>query len=251
MIAPETIREAARLLAAQPRAARTLAALPEALRPATIEDAHAIQTALVELSGGAIAGWKVATNEQGQVMWGAILPEDCLASPATIAAERFPLRGIEGEVAIRFARDLPARRAPYTRAEVEAAVVAFAAIEIVDSRFADYREAPFLDRLADRMSNGGIVIGPDCPGWRVLDLKQLEVSLVINGEIRVAHAGGHNRGDPMLPALEFINAVQLTTDFHRGQFITTGTCTGLAFGEAGQSVKVAFKGLGSAAVTFR
>lgn len=251
MIAPGARHEAARLLAAQPRARRTLTALPEALRPATIEDAHGIQAALVELSGGVIAGWKVATNEQGQAMWGAILPEDCLASPATIEADRFPLRGIEGEVAIRFEHDLPARRALYTRGDVEAAVVAFAAIEIVDSRFADYRAAPFLDRLADRMSNGGMVIGPDCPAWRLLDLTRLRVRLLIDGQVRADHAGGHNRGDPLLPAMEFINAVQATTDFRRGQFITTGTCTGLAFGEAGQTVTVAFEGLGGAAVTFR
>jgi 2-keto-4-pentenoate hydratase len=244
-------REAARLLAAPPRAGQALAALPEALRPATIGQAHAIQAAVVELAGGAIAGWKVATNEQGQAMWGAILPQDCLASPAVVEAERFPLRGIEGEVAIRFERDLPARPSPYTRAEVEAAVVAFAAIEIVDSRFADYRTAPFLDRLADRMSNGGMVIGPDCPGWRLLDLARLKVRLLIDGEVRVDHVGGHGRGDPLLPAMDFIKAVQAATTFRRGQFITTGTCTGLAFGEPGQSVEVAFEGLGTAALTFR
>ncbi len=247
----ETQREAAHLLMAQRPGTRELAALPEKLQPKTIEDAHAIQAAIVELAGGEIAGWKVATNEQGQAMWGAILPGDCFTSPVSIDAERFPLRGVEGEVAFRFARDLPARHAPYTRPEVEAAVVAFAGIEIVDTRFADYRNAPFLDRLADRMSNGGMVIGADCQTWRQIPLVHLKVQLTIDGVLHLERVGGHGRGDPLLPAVDFINAVQATTSFRRGQFITTGTCTGIVFARRGQSIEVFFEGLGTAAVAFR
>ncbi len=247
----ETQREAAHLIMAQHAGARWLAALPEKLRPMTIEDAHAIQAAIVEVAGGEIAGWKVATNEQGKAVWGAILPGDCLASPASVDAERFPLRGLEGEVAFRFEVDLPARPTLYTRSEIEAAVVAFPGIEIVDTRFADYRKAPFLDRLADRMSNGGMVIGADCPTWRQLPLSHLKVRLTIDGVVQLARVGGHGRGDPLLPAMDFINAVQATNSFRRGQFITTGTCTGIVFARPGQSVGVLFEGLGAATVAFR
>ena len=69
-----------------------------------------------------------------------------------------PLLGIEAEIAFRFERDLPAGK--YSYAQVADAVTAFAAIEIVDSRFRTYPDLPLMDRHADCVSNGGFVRGP-------------------------------------------------------------------------------------------
>ena len=46
-----------------------------------------------------------------------------------------------------------------------AAVTAFVAIEIVDSRFRDYRGTPLLDRIADWDWQDGLLPGPAAPVW--------------------------------------------------------------------------------------
>lgn len=222
--------------------------LPAGSKPANVAHAHALQDALVVRSGRVVAGWKVATDADGVAMRGVIYAEDCHPSPARIAADRYPMRGVEGEVAWRFVAALPARMAPYSRAEIAAVLAPFPAIEIVDTRFASYRDTPLLDRLVDRMSNGGMVIGKAeaAPS----SFEGIGVKLTIDGDVRLDQLGGHSRGDPLLPTIEFINSVQAQQSFSAGQFITAGTFTGLITAEPGQHAVVEFAGFGRAEVTF-
>jgi 2-keto-4-pentenoate hydratase len=246
----EEVGRAASLLADADRAHGHIAALPDGLHPGSPGEAMTIQAHVVALSGETVAGWKVATTPDGVSTWGAIYGRDVLASPAKLEAGRMPMRGVEGEVAFRFVHDLPARPAAYSRQEIEAALTAFPAIEIVDSRFESYAETPAPDRLADRMSNGGIVIGEAEAGADKLDLSQLHVTLVCDGKTLLDQVGGHSRGDPLLPAIEFIRARQEQVTFRAGQFITAGTLTGMIQGTPGQRYVVTFDGLGSVELTF-
>ena len=241
---------AVRLLNEAARDISHIAVLPPGSEPRSVDEAHALQKAVVVASGEAVAGWKVATDAQGQAMWGAIYAKDCLGSPAAVDAGRFPMRGVEGEVAFRFERDLPARQAPYSRDELRAILSAFPAIEIVDTRFASYEDTPVLHRLADRMSNGGIVLGTASPSAASLDLTKLHVSLSRDDETVIDQMGGHSKGAPLLPVLDFIHAVQAEQSFAAGQFITAGTFTGLVRGAAGESYVVSFEGLGDVSLSF-
>ena len=69
----------------------------------------------------------------GRAVRGAIMASRVFESGARVAAAAMPLLGIEAEIAFRFARDLPAGKHSYE--DVAAAVSAFAAIEMVNSRF--------------------------------------------------------------------------------------------------------------------
>jgi 2-keto-4-pentenoate hydratase len=246
----EETGRAARLLANADRNHSHIAALPDGLHPGSPSEAMALQAQVVSLSGETVAGWKVATTAEGVSTWGAIYARDVLASPAKLEAGRMPMRGVEGEVAFRFVRDLPARTAPYSREEIEAVLTAFPAIEIVDSRFESYAGTPATDRLADRMSNGGIVIGKAEAGADKLDLSQRHVTLTCDGKTILDQVGGHSRGDPLLPAIEFIHARQEQLTFRTGQFITAGTLTGMIQGTPGQRYEVTFDGLGGVGLTF-
>ena len=126
-----------------------------------------------------------------------------------------------------------------------AAVTAFPAIEIVDSRFRDYRGAPLIERIADCVSNGAFVQGAPQPRWRDFDLTKLEARLMIDGEECVRRTGGHPTGDPLLPAVELVNAMRLREGVRAGQFATTGSYTGLNFAKPGQRVSASFEGFGS------
>jgi 2-keto-4-pentenoate hydratase len=244
------IDEAARLLVRARETGALLASLPESCRPDSVDEAHAIQYIAAEKLGERIAGWKVATTPEGRVARGGILRSRVFASGATISPRMTPLLGVEAEIAFRFERALPAREAAYDYAEVAAAVVAFPAIEIVDSRFHTYPKTPLLDRLADFMSNGAFVQADAIANWRGLDLVKVDVELVIDGKTIVRNVGGHRAKDPLLPVVALANDTRASIGIAAGEFATTGTYTGLNYAKPGQSVQAIFHGVGSVSVRF-
>ena len=239
------VAQAAQLLVAARRTGRLLDALPAACKPQTLEDAFAIQDATLAALGETVAGWKVSVVD-GRVVRGALMGSRVFTSGARVQAAMVPLLGIEAEIAFRFERDLPARKHSYE--DVAAAVSAFAAIEIVDSRFRDHQAVSAQERNADLVTNGGFVRGAPVADWRKLDLTTIAVILTIGGEQIVKRNGGHAAGDPLLPAVALAN--DLTCGIRAGQFVTTGTYTGLTFAKPGQTVVAEFAGFGGVAVSF-
>jgi 2-keto-4-pentenoate hydratase len=243
-------QEAARLLIEARRTGNLLDALPASCRPQTLDDAHAIQEATIAGLGESVAGWKIGWPVKEKVVRGAILQSRVFRSGQSVPASLVPLLCVEVEIAFRFDRDLPPRPAPYSYAEVAEAVTALVAIEIVDSRYKSYRDAPLIERIADCVSNGGFVMGSIQPRWREFDLATLEASLVIDGETVVRSTGGHVARDPLLPAVALVNDLRERDGVRAGQVMTTGTYTGLNYAKPGQSVAGVFAGFGSAEVRF-
>lgn len=245
---PAAVHEAANLLAQARRTGVLLDGLPAACRPSEADEALAIQDATIAALNETVAGWKVPLPLDGKTLHGAILQSRVIPSGGAIRAALVPLLGVEAEVAFRFDRDLPPRDRLYTYEEVAAAVTAFPAIEIVDSRFRDYRGAPLIERIADCVSNGAFVQGAPQPRWREFDLTKIEARLELDGDVLVRRAGGHPTGDPLLPAVELVNAMRLREGVRAGQVVTTGSYTGLNFAKPGQRVSAVFDGFGSATV---
>jgi 2-keto-4-pentenoate hydratase len=239
------IAQAAALFVAARRTGKHIDALPAACQPQTLDDAFAIQDAVTAALGETIAGWKVALVD-GRVVRGPIFASRVFDSGAKIEAAKMPLLGIEGEIAFMFNRDMPAGKHSYE--DVAAAVTAFAAIEVVDSRFATYPDAPPQAKNADFVSNGGFVRGPSAANWRALDLKTIAVRLAIGGQEVLSRNGGHIAGDPLIPAVALVN--DLPNGVKAGQFITTGTYTGIAFAKAGQTAAVTFADFGTVDAAF-
>lgn len=247
---PEAIAGAARILTESRRRGQLLDALPAALRPETLDDAHAIQEATATQLAEAIAGWKVSATPDGRVARGALLRSRLYPSGSRIAADAMPLLGVEAEIAFRFDRDLAPRGRPYDYDDVAAAVTAVPAIEVVDSRFRDYPNAPLLDRIADCMSNGAFIYGQAQASWRDCDLGALDVELIIDERSIVRRSGGHPTKDPLLPAVALANDLRSGSGVRAGQIVTTGTYTGLNFAQPGQTVRAVFHGFGAVAVQF-
>ena len=246
----EAMDAAVRALVDARRTGRLLNALPPNSRPGSVDEAHTIQDVTVVELGDAVAGWKVLPPIDGQIARGILLRSRVFASPATLPAAQVPLLGVEAEIAFRFDRALPPRATAYEYAEIAEAVTAMAAIEIVDSRFSDYRGAAMLDRVADCASNGAFVQGTLQPRWREFDLVSIDVELSIDDRSIVRQGGGHAAGDPLRPAIALVNALRLEAGVSKGQVMTTGTYTGLNFARPGQTVTATFQGFGTAQVHF-
>ena len=244
------ISKAATLLIEAHRSGIPLAEVPSDCRPKSVAEAHAIQDEVNRELGEPIGGWKANAPHDGEVQRGAIFSRMIFASPARVDALRVPLLGVEAEIAFRFLKDLPARNRNYTRKDVADAVAALAAIEIVDARIREYGKIPLLDRLADNLCNGAFVHGETVADWPKLPIDMLRVNLRIDGESIVDKIGGHPIDDPLGPAVALANHLRARDGIKAGQFVTTGSCTGIEFAKPGQRVSASFDGLGSVEVTF-
>lgn len=240
----QEIAEAAAQLLRARRDGTRLTELP--IKPASIAEAHAIQDAVDAGLGEEVGAFKANAPAGEEPTRGLIYARTIQPSPARLSAAEGGDRGVEGEIAFRFRRDLPKRPAPYTREEVADAVDACAAIEVVSGRFVDGMERSPLERLADSICNGGFVPADTVRDWRTLDLASLHVALSVNGEVVLEQDGGHPSGDPLGVAVALVNMLGVKA----GQYVTCGSCTGLRFLKAGDSCAVRFAGLGDAAVSF-
>ena len=126
----EIVKTAALLVKAR-RDMVPLKGLPDGLKPATIDEGHAIQDATSKSLGKLIGGFKAMAPPGQQPNRGIIYADTIHASPCDLPAARVPQCGVEGEVAFVFRQSLPNRAIPYSRNEVAAVVDAMAAIEVV------------------------------------------------------------------------------------------------------------------------
>lgn len=246
----QLIERAARILVQARRDMKPLEGLPDGLKPASVEEAHAIQDAVSHQLGKLIGGFKAMAPVSGEPTRGIIYGGSIHASPCKIPASIVPQCGVEGEIAFIFRRDLPCRAKPYTRNEVAAVVDACVAIEVVHSRFAQKAPVSNLEKLADSISNGALVFGVPPGNWRDLRLGKLKVTLMVNGRSSLEQIGGHPTGDPLGVAVVLANIWREKGGVRTGQFVTCGSCTGLKFLKAGDVCSVRFDGLGAAEVTF-
>lgn len=241
---------AAELLAGAHRSGERRERLPENARPRDGDEAYAIERAIAARLGETIAGWKVAVTPDFGVLAGILLASRMFANATAVSAAQVPMLGVEAEIAFRFDRALPARERDYDRGEIEVAVTAFAAIEVVDTRYRDYAGTPAIERAADFMSNGGFVSGDFRPDWRAIDLAGLEARLLVDDVEIVHQVGGHATKDPLIPAIALANYLRSWGGIAAGQIATTGTYTGLNFAKPGSTVRAVFAGFGAAEVRF-
>ncbi len=182
--------------------------------------AYAVQQGLVQrrlADGARVVGRKIgATSEAVQRQLGVDQPDfgyllsdmDVSAglSGTPISMRTLVQPRVEAEVAFVLAEDLDLDEDDITLEAVRAAVeVALPALEIVDSRIADW-QIGFTDTVADNASSGLFVVGRDGRNLDELEPRDVVMSLTINGEERSAGTGAACLGDP-LEALRWL-AVQ-------------------------------------------
>jgi 2-keto-4-pentenoate hydratase len=246
---PQQIAEAAAALATA-RTGQPIAALPEALRPQAEADAYAIQDAVLRRLGERVGGWKVAFSPDGGVVCGPIYASMVHASPASLPARGFHVIGIECEIGFRVNRALPSRAQPYGRDEVLGACTLHPTIEVVDSRYQDFRSLDRLQPLADNMSNGALVYGAAASGWQGMDLAHPPIAVTADGK-EFAECSGLRAGDPIGLLVDLVNHVAgKRGGVPAGTFVTTGTHTGMVFTEPGVQIRADFGPLGRVEVSF-
>jgi len=224
-----------------------LAGLPV---PADYAAAMKVQAEVAGTLKARVAGWKVAIRPDG-VAVAAPLFDHLVSTARTFPVAPSGLMGIEVEIGLRLARDLPPRPgALYTRADIVAASdQIFIGIEIVSTRLTDHGNAPFPLVLADNMANGAYIIGDVLTTWDRFDLGNLMTRLSFNGIEVHARRGGHGNGDPLTPVIAYANQpLDHLGGFRAGQIVTTGTLCGLVPVKADALVEAGIEDIGKASV---
>jgi 2-keto-4-pentenoate hydratase len=170
-----------------------------------IEDAYAIQTRVLErhLAGGArVVGRKVGlTSRPMQQMlgvdepdYGVLLDDMVVEDGDEIPLARLLQPRVEAEIAFVMARDL-AGPGLTTANALDAIAGALPAIEVVDSRIADWR-IRLVDTVADNASSGLVVLGGRLRRVDELDLRLVGVVVSRGGTVIDTGAGAAALGNP-------------------------------------------------------
>ena len=260
MLDENQIRAASRVLVDHWRAGTKLDALETRLRPHTRAEGYAIQAALESHSAHPLFGWKIAaTSEAGQKhinvtgpMAGRILAETVLPNGGTASMRGNQMWVGEPEFAFRIGHDLPPRSEPYSVAEVLAAVdTLHPAIEIPDSRFADFVNAGEAQLIADNACAHLFVLGrPATANWRAIDLVEERPEITLRGQRHIGH-GKNVLGDPRIALAWLANELrELGMILRAGEVVTTGTCHPPLPIQSGDHLAADFGVLGKVSVRF-
>jgi len=226
--------------------------LPADVRPTTLEEAYFVQDRMAWAYND-IGGWKVGAPTADATPMFAPMPLNWMSSSGCeIRGLTHRYRGLEAEIAFLLGEDLPPREALYTRQEVVAAIAScHPAIEVIESGLVDPMQAAKLSMIADLQMHGGFVHGDAVPDWQRIDFSKEHVTLAVDGAVRVERTGSNTSGDLMrlLPWLANEGAAR-TGGLKKGDWITTGSWTGVTLGTSGSSVEVAFSSAGRVKLRF-
>lgn len=258
---PRDAEAAARMLIEARERRRPIDVWPAATRPRGFADAYAIQEAFTRVWGRKVVGYKVGcASEQSQRLarspgpiLGRLYASDVRRAPAELRLSDYFTVGVEAEFGFVIGAPPEPSAAPFTRAQVAAAVDAvLPLVEICDTRLANWRDSGIERITADNAFNGGVVLGRPEPDWRRLDLAAHEASLFVDEELRGRGPGALVLGHP-LDSLAWLASelARLGVALAEGDIVAAGTCTGLHFVQPGARVRAEFGALGEVAFTLR
>lgn len=226
----------------------------------TLDDAYAIQQLQISsrLAGGAaIAGYKVGlTSEPMRQQFGVTEPDfghllTDMAYPAdsSVPVSAFLQPRAEPEIALVLGGTLRGPRLSVSDI-IAATAYAVPAIEIIDSRIANWKIS-LLDTVADNASSGGYVIGQSPVPVDRLDLSLTGCVLRHNGRIVATGAGAAVLGSPLHAATWLANElIGRGAELEPGHIILTGSITASIPVAPGDAVTASFDRLGSVTALF-
>jgi 2-keto-4-pentenoate hydratase len=259
MMVPEDQVRLAEILAAARRQGRQVDALPERLVPGSSAQGYAVAARVSALLGWERLGWKIAGTTPvmreklrvSEPIYGPAYKRFAMPSPGVLAHAELLDPLVECEFFVILGRDLAAREAPWTLAEVVDAIAEVrAGIEVAECRFPMAKLPAVPAILADGSASGRYVFGEVISGWRE-GLAAVDVVMEVDGAVRRRGSGAEVMGDPLVPLLWLAEERRRWGDgLLAGELVSTGTTTGMLPARAGQKVRAVFGGRAEVRVDF-
>lgn len=265
---PEIRAEIAAALASAERERMPMPPLAETWAGLDVDDAYEIQRLNVRRrldAGERVLGHKVGlTSRAMQEMLGVDQPDyghllDTMFVPSAnggddggsaVPVDRYVAPRAEIEIA--FVLGAPVAGPGVTLQDVLAATDHLRpAIEIIDSRIADWRIG-LVDTIADNASSAGVMLGAGRTSPDNLDLAAVGGRVVVNGEVADGGTGADVLDHPAAAVAWLANTLgRRGARLEAGHVALPGACTRAVSVRPGDRVEADFDVLGGAAVTFR
>jgi 2-oxo-3-hexenedioate decarboxylase len=237
-------------------AALTATPLAQLAEPLTLDEAYDVQARLLSrryargerpigIKMGFTSRAKMAQMGVNDLIWGR-LTDRMLHSPgATISRRAFVHPRVEPEIAFLLKTPLAGKVDTATALAAIAAVAA--AVEIIDSRYRDFKFS-LTDVVADNSSSSALIVGP----WvqPTFDLGNLRMELAIDGTVRQTGSSAAILGHPVE---SLVNAARLVAErgesLRPGDIVMAGAATAAEALAPGQQIRADVEHIGS--VSFR
>ncbi len=221
-------------------------------------DGYAVQSELTRLllaDGDSIVGYKVGlTSKPMQKMIGVDSPDygPVLASTVyrdgdAVSVGRFIQPKIEAEIVFVLGETLTGPGVSVSDA-YRAIAGAAASVEIVDSRFADWR-IKLADTVADLASNGAVATASRLVPLAGFDVRLVGMTLTRNGSLVDTGAGAAALGDPVAVVAWLANTLGASgVSLEAGHLVMTGALHAAVPMAAGEVYRAEFDRLGAVTV---
>ncbi|MBN8847963.1 MULTISPECIES: fumarylacetoacetate hydrolase family protein [unclassified Sphingomonas] len=238
----------------------TIPPMRDVMEPTDGAAAYAVQAANTRFwqsQGRRIVGRKIGLTAKAvqaqlgvdQPDFGVLFDDMAVADGGALDPARVIQPKAEAEIALLLASDLtdPSCDASAVAAATASAV---AAIEIVDSRIADWK-ITFADTVADNGSSAFYVLGSDPKPLDGLDLYTCGMALEVNGVLASLGAGAACLGHPLEAAAWLARTLAAAGDpLRAGEVILTGALGPMVAISRGDRVEARIGGLGSVSFTY-
>jgi 2-oxo-3-hexenedioate decarboxylase len=231
---------------------RRAVAQPEELGQMSLAAAYQVQRRNVQHRldrGERVVGVKLGFTSRAKMVqmgisdliWGRITDAMAIPEGGTVRRERYIHPRCEPEIAFILKRKLSPNP---TLAEAQIAVDAVApAIEIIDSRFKDFKFS-LPDVIADNTSAAGFVIGT--PATYSRETSNIGILLIENGSVVQVGSSAAILGNPMRALTSAARLCAMEEfELEPGMIVLAGAATAAIPLQAGSSVRAEFQGLGT------
>jgi len=254
------IEQAALLLSDAARTRTPCPPIHTLLPPDDMVSAYRVQarvTAQAVASGRRIVGRKIGLTSVAVQMqlgvnqpdFGTLLDDMAFSDVQVIAWRRLLQPKVEAEVAIVLEHDLDREGLVLTDV-IAATAYALPAIEVVDSRIADWRIS-LIDTIADNASSGVYVTGTVPRKLGSFDPRLCGMVMTRRGEPVSLGVGAACLGNPLLAALWLARKmVEIGTPLKAGDLLLTGALGPMVAVAPGDAVRAEIAGLGSVDAVF-
>lgn len=232
----------------------------------TLDDAYAVQAALIarkRRAGASVIGWKIGLTSRAMQQAlnittpdsGVLLDDMLFADGAQIPPGRFIQPRVEAEIA--FVMKAPLEGADVTRAQVLAATAHVApSLEILDTRIlradpASGRARTIVDTVADNAANAGIVLGPQRHAVDSTDLRWIGAIVSRDGVVEETGLGAGVLNDPVLGIMWLVRRLAAYgMGIEAGQVLLSGSFIRPLEAPPGSRIHADFGAFGQVQVNF-
>lgn len=237
-----------------------LAPLRGDLDPTDADGAYAVQTINTrfwEQQGRRIVGRKagltaLAVQKQlgvDQPDFGVLFDDMCIADGGWLDPARCIQAKAEAEIAFVLGADLPSDATTVEEAALAVATV-HAAIEIVDSRIADWK-ITFADTVADNGSSAFFVLAEKGLPLAGLDLEGAAMEMLVNDEVASIGVGAAALGNPLNAAAWLARTLAVRGEpLQAGDIILAGALGPMITLAPDDRIKATIAGIGSCSLKF-